>query len=79
MTLLTKGIEFTQAAASNIEETAADVAHDITRLRSGGWTPAQLLAFCLDGAGDDRIEGWRDYVSAVSLAAGVEGSSEDAL
>lgn len=62
-------IKFTAAALENINETGADVAGDLAALRSGEHTAESLLAFCLDGADDDRAEGWRDYVSALVAAS----------
>ncbi len=53
-----------------MEETSTDVAADVARLRSGEITRDALLAECLDGADEDRVEGWREYVEAVSAAAG---------
>jgi hypothetical protein len=35
-------------------------------------TRDELLAHCLDGADEDRREGWEDYVSAVVAAAWLE-------
>jgi hypothetical protein len=52
-------------AAGCVEETGADVGEDMEALRSGKHTPESLLAFCLDGADDDRVQGWRDYVAAL--------------
>lgn len=34
-----------------------------------GRTSAELLAACLDGADEDRVQGWEEYVSAVTAAA----------
>lgn len=65
-------IKFTTEARENIAETSADVAEDLRALRSGETTPSALLAHCLNGADDDRAEGWRDYVTALSAAAGIE-------
>lgn len=62
--------KFTPAALACIAETGADHAADLAALRAGRTTPAALLAHCLDGADDDRAEGWRDYVSALETAAG---------
>lgn len=64
------GVTFTRAAAENIRETGCDVAADLAALRRGQQTPEGLLAHCLDGADEDRVQGWRDYVDA--LVAAVE-------
>jgi len=64
------GVKMTEAAAANVEEAGVDVAHDLASLRAGRSTRMTLLQACVDGADDDRVEGWRDYVSAVALAAG---------
>lgn len=63
------GIEFTRAAAENIQETGCDPADDVDALRSGEHTRESLLAHCLDGADENRIQGWHDYVDAIADAA----------
>lgn len=62
------GVTMSRAAATNVEETGVDVAADLAALRSGEHTAESLLAHCLDGADEDRVEGWRDYVSALVAA-----------
>jgi hypothetical protein len=64
-------IQFSPAAQANVDETGSDVAADIAALRSRAHTRESLLAHCLDGADEDRAEGWREYVAAVCEAAGV--------
>lgn len=69
------GIAFTRAAAENIAETgieASEIQSDVRNIRNGDLSKARLLMHCLNGAGEDRREGWRDYVSAVVAAAEVE-------
>jgi hypothetical protein len=61
----------TPAARANVRETGADVAEDLRTLRLGTTTRDELLAHCLDGADDDRIQGWRDYVATLAEAAEV--------
>lgn len=39
----------------------AVVATDLRRLRDGT-TPDELLAFCVDGAEDDELASWSEYV-----------------
>lgn len=51
--------------------TDADVQADILRLRRGDRDAVRLLRDCLDGADDDRLGGWADYVSAIETAAEV--------
>jgi hypothetical protein len=58
---------FSHAALEAIEETGLDVAADVERLIEHRVTPAELLAECLQGADDDRVQGWRDYVRALEL------------
>jgi len=65
------GATMTIAAARNLEETGTDVAADLAALRAGTMTRDALLAHCLNGADEDRVEGWREYVEAVSAAAQV--------
>lgn len=64
-----QGVQMSKAAAENVVETGADVQADVAAMRTGAHTRASLLAYCLDGAEDDRADGWREYVSAVVLAA----------
>ena len=58
-------MKFTAAAMDNIAETSADVEADLAALRSGQHNESSLLAFCLDGAAEDRVAGWRDYVATL--------------
>ena len=60
---------FSRAALENIQETAADWPRDLAALISGRLTPAALLAHCLDGADDDRVQGWHDYVGTLAADA----------
>lgn len=48
-----------------------DVDSDLAALLSGTLTSEALLERCLDEADDDRVDGWRDYVSSLAEAAGV--------
>lgn len=61
-------IDMSDAAAANVEETGAPVLADVARLLSGEITEDELLAECLDGADDDRVQGWHDYVLACAAA-----------
>lgn len=62
------GVKMTKAAAQNVEETGTDVAVDLHEVR-GGKSAARLLAECIDGAEQDRVQGWREYVDAVVAVA----------
>lgn len=64
-----QGIKMTVAAAENVDECSVDVQADVAALRSGRTTREALLEHCLDGAGDDRVDGWNDYVDAVVFAS----------
>jgi hypothetical protein len=66
-------INFSDAALACIDETGIDPDDDLAAVERGDYDRASLLAYCLDGADPDRAEGWRDYVSAIFLAAGKEG------
>ena len=69
------GIAFTPAAAQNIEETGIDadeIQRDVRSISNGDSSEYALLGRCLAGADADRAEGWRDYVSAIALAAAVD-------
>jgi hypothetical protein len=61
----TTTIDLSAAAIANVQETGIDPSADVERIRSGSVTREALLAECLDGADEDRVEGWREYVSAV--------------
>jgi hypothetical protein len=69
-TIKIDGVAMTAAAAKCVRETGADVAADVAALHSGEHTAESLLAHCLDGADDDRTQGWREYVAAVANAVG---------
>ena len=59
-------------AVANLEEVGMgveDVEADVAAVRDGTKSRDELLEHCLDGAGDDREQGWRDYVEAVVEAA----------
>jgi len=66
-----QGVEMTAGAAGSVVECGVDVAADVARVRSGESTEETLLEECLDGANEDREQDWRDYVTAVAVAAGV--------
>lgn len=67
-TVTIQGVTMARDAATSVEECGVDVAEDVRRLRSGEITREQLLAECLDGADDDRVSAWHEYVSAVAMA-----------
>jgi hypothetical protein len=55
-------------ALAVVEETGltpAEVARDVDDVRHGYLTPDALTERCLDGADDDRVDGWHAYVDAV--------------
>jgi hypothetical protein len=65
-------MNWTSAAMEVAEETGlrhAEVADEIERVRNGELTREALLARCLDGADEDRVAGWTEYVDAVCDAA----------
>ena len=61
-------IKFTPAALANIDETGTNWRTDVAGLLAGT-TREELLEHCLDGAEEDRVEGWHDYVEAVVFEA----------
>jgi len=63
-----EGNGFSQAALENIKETGIDPADDVARVRAG-LSPDALLAECLEGADEDRVEGWREYVERIAEEA----------
>lgn len=65
LTVLWHQIEFSEAAAANIAETNSQPGEDLIALRQGRLTKADLLAECLNGADDDRVQGWHDYVNTL--------------
>jgi hypothetical protein len=50
---------------------SAVVTADVENVRAGRVHVGDLLAECLDGAGESEASGWREYVEAVADAAGV--------
>lgn len=58
-------LKFTQAAQQNIDETGINPENDIAGIRSGVLTYNLLLVHCLNGASDDRVQGWKEYVETV--------------
>lgn len=64
------GLMLSADAVDNVRETGTVPADDVRRVREG-LSAAVLLAECLNGADDDRVTGWRDYVDAVVTAAEV--------
>lgn len=58
-------LKFSADVQRNLEETGVDYWSDLEALRSGEHTAESLLAYCLDGADEDRVEAWREYVSAL--------------
>jgi hypothetical protein len=58
---MTTEISLTLAAQENVRETGADVDADVSAIRSGDTTREALLAYCLDGADPDRLQGWYGY------------------
>lgn len=63
---------FSRAAQENIDETGIDPMDDHDAIRQGSMTPAALLAHCLDGADEDRRQGWLDYANEVCRSAFAE-------
>lgn len=64
---------FSALALANIAETGltqAMIADDVRSIRDGSITQAELLLRCLDGADDDRRQGWEDYVDEIVMLAG---------
>jgi hypothetical protein len=63
-----RGLEFSTAALENLEETGVEWELDLQALQRGTFTVAELLERCLDGADEDRVQGWRDYVDVLEAA-----------
>jgi hypothetical protein len=63
-------IKLSSEAQANVDETGADPEEDAYAIRHGETTREKLLAECLDGADEDRVQGWHEYVDAVCEAAG---------
>lgn len=70
------GVRMSLAAAICVEETGIDPSVDVAslrieiELRGAEAASVNLAAQYLDGADDDRREGWDDYVTAIVLAVG---------
>jgi hypothetical protein len=73
---MTTQILLTHLALENVAETGIDPADDVCRVATAGLSRADLLAECLDGADDDRVAGWREYVDAVVDAAHAQLAAE---
>jgi len=69
MSIRISGFEMTAAAAENVQETGINPSDDVDAVRDGRHTEESLLDLCLDGADEDRIPGWHEYVQAVAVAA----------
>lgn len=61
-------IRLSDAAQANVDETGTDPSVDVARVQNG-LTREALLLECIDGADDDRLLGWSEYVEAVVAAA----------
>jgi hypothetical protein len=61
-------IKFTKLALENLQETGVDYTDDLHDLRTGQVSVSELLAKCLDGADDDRVTGWQEYVETLDEA-----------
>jgi hypothetical protein len=64
-------LQFSSAALDCIEETGIDPLDDLHALIHGGefGSPEKLLAHCLDGADENREQGWREYVEILATAS----------
>lgn len=71
---MSRPLVLSELAQLNVEETGVDLQDDIEALRSGRHTAETLLAHCLDGADEDRVHGWKEYVDAVVEAAAMPAS-----
>jgi hypothetical protein len=60
--------ELTRVALLNVEETGINPSEDLESLLAGE-TAESLLARCLDGADEDRVQGWREYVETLESEA----------
>lgn len=67
--IVIEGVTMSLAAAQNVEETGCSPRAAIAALQAGLLTREQLLAHCLDGADENRVQGWRDYVEGIAIAA----------
>lgn len=67
--------KLTTAALLNVQETGINPSEDLESL-IGGETAESILARCLDGADDDRVQGWREYVETLEAEASKAISAE---
>jgi hypothetical protein len=72
---MSRPIVLSHRAQLNVQESGVVPQDDIDALRSGEHTAESLLAYCLDGADDDRVQGWKEYVSAVVDYVGVKAAA----
>jgi hypothetical protein len=61
--------EFSHEALQNIDECDVNPFDDLAKIRDGRLNREALLIACLDGADDDRVQGWRDYVGEICRVA----------
>lgn len=61
---------FTHAALECLQSASANYLEDVALIRSGRLTRDRLTIYCLDGASEDVVQGWLDYVSGVMAIAG---------
>lgn len=59
------GVEMTFDAAECVESASADVRADVRAMLDGSSTAEALLSWCLDGADEESVSGWREYVEAI--------------
>ena len=67
-----KGGWLTDAALENMAEVGIDSLSadaDVQAIANGTMTRDELFETCVNGADEDRIPGWSDYVAAVCGAA----------
>lgn len=62
-------LDLSTAAQECVEETGIDPLDDVEAIRTGKHTAETLLGECLDGADEDRVEGWREYVAEIVRVA----------
>ncbi len=62
-------IHLTKAALENVLATGIDPQLDVEALVAGTASAEDLLSLCLDGADENAVDGWREYVRAVVVAS----------
>lgn len=63
--VIVSGVSMSRDAAERVAEVGCDVRLDVWQLQRGIIDEDELRAECTNGASEDRVGGWNEYVDAV--------------